>query len=95
MMLSLFWSLIKVRNPILVKNLMPISLRNVIYKLISKLIVNIRDGISSSQSIFVDNMLITNNVLIAFEAIRSMFYGKVNNHFALKLNFSIAFDRVD
>lgn len=45
----------------------------------------------------VENRFITNNFIIAFEAFHSMKNGKINgsNHFALKLDLSKAFDRVE
>lgn len=44
--------------------------------------------IHDSQSSFVENSLITDNVIVALEAFHSMSLGKVNghNHFSLKLD---------
>lgn len=46
---------------------------------------------------FVVDKLITNSVMVGFEASPSINYGKVNdsNHFALKLDFGKAFDKIE
>ena len=94
--------ILKVKNPERVYEFRPISLCNVIYKIISKVLANrlkpiINDIISKSQSAFIVDRLITDNVLIAFESLHHM---KTNctrrtGFMALKLDISKAYDRVE
>ena len=98
-----FISLIpKINNPKRVFDFRPISLCNVVYKLISKVLVNrlkkiLSNLVFESQSAFLFGRLISNNVLVAFETLHYLkrkTQGKLG-FMALKLDMSEAYDRVE
>ncbi|KAA3461612.1 reverse transcriptase [Gossypium australe] len=80
----------------------PISLCNVIYKIIAKVLVNrISDilgvCINEAQGAFIPGRLISDNVLIAYEVLHSLKMKKKGRkgNFALKLDMSKAYNRVE
>lgn len=84
------------------KDFRPISLCNIIYKVVSKCLVNrlrplLDELVSQSQSAFVPGRMITDNALLAFECFHSIQKNSNLNKgaCAYKLDLSKAYDRVD
>ena len=64
----------KIKNPKKVYDFKPISLCNVIYKLIAKVVANrlkkfLANSVPDSQSAFLSGQLISDNILVAFETL--------------------------
>jgi hypothetical protein len=84
------------------KDFRPISLCNVIFKVVSKCLVNrlrplLQDIISPTQSDFIPSRLIADNALMAFECIHSIRTGSaIHRKFcAYKLDMAKVYDHVD
>lgn len=98
-----FISLIpKCKNPKYMTDLSPISLCNVVYKLIVKALANrlkevLKSVISPNQSTFISGRLITDNVVLGFECIHTINNKRKGNggSIAMKLDMSKAYDRVE
>ena len=92
----------KVKSPQKITEFHPISLCNVSYKIISKVLANwlkkiLADVINESQSAFVPGRQIMDNVLVAFETMHYINGRRKGKEalMALKLDMSKAYDRVE
>ena len=92
----------KVKHPKQVSDLRPISLCNVLMRILSKVIANrLKPCLSliilNNQSAFIEERLLTNNVLLAFE-INYHIYRKIQGKdgvTSLKIDVSKAYDRLE
>jgi hypothetical protein len=92
----------KMKNPKSVTDFWPISLCNVVYKILSKVLANmlkiiLPDIIFDSQSAFISGRLITDNIIAAYETMHIMqtrMWSKTG-YMGIKLDMSKAFDRVE
>ena len=92
----------KVKSPEKILDFRPISLCNVIYKTISKVMTNrlkliLHKLIASTQSAFVPGKMINDNVLVAYETLHTMHCKKTGKKgsLALKLDINKAYDHVE
>jgi hypothetical protein len=94
--------ILKTKNPERITEYKPVSLCNVLYKIISKVLTNrlkaiFPDIISPTQSAFVPGRMITDNVLLAYEITHLMHKNKGGHDglVMIKLDMSKAYDRVE
>ena len=91
----------KVSKPTRITEFRPISLCNVMYKLVTKVISNrlkplLPVLVSETQSAFTPGRLITDNILIAYEVFHSMINHKTRKGaMAIKVDMSKAYDLVE
>ena len=92
----------KIKAPQDLSHFRPISLLNMLYKIVSKIMANglkvaLPSIISESQSVFVWNCHISNSVLKAYDLIHALKSKRSSKeeYFALKLDMSKAYNRVE
>lgn len=92
----------KIKKPEMVTDLRPISLCNVVYKVVSKVLANrlksvLPDIITPYQSAFVPGRLISDNILIAYELTDYLMKKRKGNlgHAAIKLDINEVYDQVE
>lgn len=92
----------KINDPVNMTHFRPISLCNVIYKIMAKAIANRFRGIidkciDSAQSAFLPGRLISDNVLLAYELLHTLKQKRTGKKgfMAVKIDMSKAYDRIE
>ena len=87
----------KINEPKHVFDYRPISLGNVVSRIVSKVLAILPNVISDSQSAFIPNQLITNYTIVAFEVLHMM-RNKITGkkwQITIKLDISKAYNQVE
>ncbi|XP_060960954.1 uncharacterized protein LOC133031469 [Cannabis sativa] len=92
----------KVKQPAKMSDFRPISLCNVVYKVVLKCLANrmklsMNSAISENQSAFIGGRIIQDNAILSLESLHCMRKGRFGNgrKMAFKLDMSKAYDRVE
>ncbi|XP_074314641.1 uncharacterized protein LOC141649868 [Silene latifolia] len=91
----------KKKAPDKIRDFRPISLCNVAYKLVSKVLANrlklfLNEIVSENQSAFTPGRLISDNILMAFEVFHYMKNARSKEgHMAIKLDMAKVYDRIE
>lgn len=87
----------KISNPVNIMHFRPISLCNVIYKLMAKVLANRIRKVLDKCINLAPGRLISNNVMLAYEILHTLRHNRTGKKgfIAIKLDMSKAYDRVE
>lgn len=91
----------KKKNPVEIGDLRPISLCNVLVKIITKVLANcmkefLQSVVAENQSAFIPGRLISDNIMISYEVMHYLKQKRRSKEgfMALKMDMSNAYDRI-